>query len=111
MWVEDIDDVSVEYEEDGVLKVRQEDRVVVTRGAWPVVLFLYREYDAATGGYGPPKVTLRKFRKQRGTYRIESRFNIGSLAQAAAIASVLDRWAAAGSGTEGGGSQDRAGAG
>jgi len=93
MWIEDIDEVSVEYEEDGVLRIRQEDKVVITRGAWPVVLFLYRERDAETGEYGQLKVSLRKFRKQRGAYRIESRFNIGSLAQAAAIAGALASWA------------------
>ena len=92
MWVEDIDEISVEYEEDGVLLVKQEAKVVIARGAWPVIAFLFRERDAATGAYGPPKVTLRKFRKQQGTYRLESKFNIGNLVQAAAIAETLAGW-------------------
>lgn len=93
MWAEDIDDISVEYEEDGVLVVKQEDRRVISKGTWPVVAFRYREWDAGSKSYGPPKVTLRKFRKQHGSYRMESKFNIGQAAQAAAIADVLREWA------------------
>ena len=92
MWVEDIDEISIEYEENGVLLVKQEDKVVVARGAWPVIAFLYREHDAATGAYGPQKVSLRKFRKQHGTYRMESKFNIGNLGQVASIAGTLAKW-------------------
>lgn len=32
MWAEDIDDISVEFEEDGVQVVRQEAKEVVARG-------------------------------------------------------------------------------
>jgi hypothetical protein len=93
MWAEDIDEISVEYEEDGVQRVKQEDKVIVARGGWPVIVFLYREWDEATQAFGPAKITLRKYRKQHGTYRQESKFNIGNLTQAAAISEVLSRWA------------------
>lgn len=100
MWAEDIDDITVEYEEDGVLVVKQEDRRVISRGTWPVLAFLYREWDAAANAYGPAKVTLRKFRKQHGSYRMESKFNIGQAAQAAAIADILREWAGTVAGQE-----------
>jgi len=93
MWAEDIDDITVEYEEDGVLVVKQEAKEIIARGTWPVLAFRYREWNAAANDYGPAKFTLRKFRKQNGTYRMESKFNIGSPVQAQAISVVLARWA------------------
>ena len=96
MWAEDIDEITVNYEEDGVLLVKEEAKVVIARGAWPVLAFLYRELVPATKEYGAKKVTLRKFRKQHGTYRIEAKLNIGNLTQAAAIAEALRVWSAEG---------------
>jgi len=93
MWVEDVEDIQVEYEQDGVLLIKQEDKAIITRGTWATIAFLYREWDARENAYGPLKVTLRKYRKQKGAYRQESKFNIGSLEQAAAVAEVLAGWA------------------
>ncbi len=93
MWAEDIDDITVEYEEGGVQVIRQEAKEIIARGTWPVLVFRYREWDPASESYGPAKFTLRKFRKQHGSYRMESKFNIGSPAQALSIAGVLQRWA------------------
>ncbi len=96
MWVEDIEDIGIEYEQDGILVIKQEDKAIITRGTWATIVFLYREWDARANAYGPPKVTLRKYRKQRGAYRQEAKFNIGSLDQAAAVAEVLARWSGRG---------------
>jgi len=93
MWAEDIDDITVEYEDNGVQLVKQEAKEVITRGTWSTIAFLYRDWDTKTNAFGPPKITLRKYRKQKGTYRQESKFNMGSLAQAADISVVLKRWA------------------
>lgn len=95
MWVEDVEDIGIEYEQDGILVIKQVDKAVITRGTWATIAFLYREWDARANDYGPVKVTLRKYRKQRGAYRQESKFNLGSLEQAAAVAEVLARWAKA----------------
>lgn len=93
MWVEDIDDISIEYEENGELVIKQEAKAVVAHGTWPLILFLYRERDPKTGEFGPLKVSVRKFRKQHGTYRLEGKVNIGSLEQACRIASLIIEWA------------------
>jgi hypothetical protein len=92
MWAEDIDDITVEYEEDGVMVVKQEQKEIIARGTWPVLAFVYREWNPTANDYGPPKFTLRKFRKQSGTYRMESKLNIGNTVQARAISEVLKRW-------------------
>ncbi|NOZ02793.1 MAG: hypothetical protein GXP54_13025 [Deltaproteobacteria bacterium] len=92
MWVEDVDDITVEYEQDGVLLVKQEDKRIISRGTWSTIVFLYRDWNRKTDDYGPLKMTLRKYRKLKGTYRQESKFNIGSADQARAIAEVLKEW-------------------
>jgi hypothetical protein len=93
MWAEDIDDITVAYEEDGVEVVKEEAREVIARGTWPVIVFCYRDWDRTAERHGPRKYTLRKFRKQHGVYKMESKFNIGNPTQAAAISVVLARWA------------------
>ncbi len=93
MWVEDVDDITVEYEQDGVLLIKQEDKRIVSRGTWSTIVFLYRDWNRKSEEFGPIKFTLRKYRKQRGTYRQESKFNIGSTEQAKSIADILKEWA------------------
>ena len=90
-----VDDITVEYEDNGVLLVKQEGKEIITRGTWCTIAFLYRDWDAKTNAYGPQMITLRKYRKQAGTYRQESKFNLGSLAQAASVSDVLKRWSEA----------------
>lgn len=89
-WIEDLDDVTVEVEQDGDLVVRQDARAVLSRGAWPVLAFLYRERDR-DGAWGPPRVTLRKFRRQHDAWRPESKMNL-SLDEARALLSALGPW-------------------
>jgi hypothetical protein len=92
MWAEDIDEITVEYEENGITVVKQEAKEIIARGTWPVLAFRYREWDPKTEDYGSVKFTVRKFRKQNGSYRMESKLNIGNPAQALAISEVLHRW-------------------
>ena len=91
MWIEDIDDITLELEQDGELVIRQEERQVIARGAWPLVAFLYRE-RGADGSFGPPKVSVRRFRRQHDAYRLEGKLNL-SLQQVRDLASLFQRWA------------------
>jgi hypothetical protein len=100
--VESLEDLSYDYEEDGVLVRRQLERVILTRGAWATLLFLYQELDRAAGAFRPPKMAVVRFRKIRGLYRKQSSFNISSEPQARQLAEVLERWCPRlDSGTEG----------
>lgn len=94
MWSDDIDEITVEYEEDGVQVVKEEAKAIVARGAWPVLMFRYREWSKSENCFGPQKYTIRKYRKRNGSYRIEAKFNIGKPEQAVEIARVLNEWAA-----------------
>ena len=89
---ESVDDLSINYEEDGVLLCRQLDKHVLSRGAWATVMFLYQDLNRQSGEYGPEKVTIRRFQKRDGTYLPRSKFNISSLDQGRKIVSALRDW-------------------
>ncbi len=90
---ENIDDISIRYEdENGNLIVKELEKEVLTRGGWTTIMFLYQELDRKTGEFGPPKVTIRRYRKQSGQFRPQSKFNISNKKQALKIAQVLKDW-------------------
>ncbi len=89
---ESVDELSVNYEEGGVLLCRQLDKYVLSKGAWATVMFLYQDLNRQSGEYGPEKVTIRRFQKRDGTYIPRSKFNISSLDQGRKIASTLQDW-------------------
>jgi hypothetical protein len=88
-----LDEASYDQEVDGVLVRRQLERVVLARGAWATVMFLYEELDRETGGFGAAKIAVVRFRKLRGAYRKQSAFAIAGAAQAREVNAVLARWA------------------
>ena len=89
---ESVDELSVNYEEDGVLLCRQLDKYVLSRGAWATVMFLYQDLNRQSGEYGPEKVTIRRFQKRDGTYLPRSKFNLSSLDQGRKIVAALRDW-------------------
>ncbi len=89
---ETVDELSVNYEEGGVLLCRELDKHVLSRGAWATVMFLYQDLNRQSGEFGPAKVTIRRFQKRDGTYIPRSKFNISSLDQGRKIAAALQAW-------------------
>ena len=89
---ENAEDLTVNYEEDGVLVVKEIDKEILTKGSWTTILFRYREFDRASGEYGPDKFTIRRYQKRSGQYQTKSKFNISSVAQAQKIVETLSRW-------------------
>ena len=87
-----IDEISINYEEDGVLVVKELDREVLTRGAWTTIIFRYQQWDRKSDGYGPDRFTLRRYRKIHDEYRQQSKFNISSVDQARKIIAALQKW-------------------
>ena len=88
----EIDDISINYEEDGTLIVKELDKEILSRGAWTTILFRYQELNRSTGEYGPDKFTIRRYQKRNGQYLPKSKFNISSAKQAAKIVKTLQRW-------------------
>jgi hypothetical protein len=85
-------DLTINYEEDGVQVVKELDKEILSKGAWTTILYRYQELDRATGEYGPDKYSIRRYQKQKGQFVPKSKFNISSAAQAEKIVGILSRW-------------------
>jgi hypothetical protein len=90
--VETLDELTYDYEEDGVLVRKQLDRTVLTQGGWATVMFLFQELDRKTERFRPPKMSIVRFKKTRGSYRKHSSFNVSNENQARQIAAVFESW-------------------
>ena len=89
---ENIEELTVNYEEDGVLVVKEIDKEILSKGSWTTILFRYQDYDKTTQEYSPDKFTIRRYQKRNGQYLIKSKFNISSIAQALKIIETLTSW-------------------
>jgi len=88
----DVEELSVDYEEDGVLVVKQLDKVVLTKGAWATIIYKYQQWERAKDAYGPERFTIRRYRKMNNEYRQQSKFNISSRDQATKVIAALQGW-------------------
>jgi len=91
---EDVNDLTIEYVEDGETVVKELDKAILTKGAWATLMFKYQDWDRRKEELGPVKFTIRRYRKMRGEYRQQAKFNISSLDQAGKIVEVLNGWIA-----------------
>ena len=86
------EDLSINYEEDGVLVVKVLDKEVLSKGAWATVLFKYVQWDRAKNDYGPERYSIRRYRKIDDEYRQQAKFTISSREQAQKIIEALQKW-------------------
>lgn len=89
----DIENITINYEENGVLLVKELDKEILSKGAWTTILFRYQDWDKRKEDYGPVRYTIRRYRKMNDVYRQQSKFNISSPDQALKIIAILQRWA------------------
>jgi len=87
-----IEDLTVNWEEDGVLVVKETGKEVLSKGAWTTVLFRFQNLDKAKGEYGKSMYTIRRYQKRGGEYQMKSKFNISSPEQAKKIIESLQQW-------------------
>ncbi len=87
-----VEELTINYEEDGILVVKELDKVVLTKGAWATVMFRYQNWDKAKGEYGKDMFTIRRYQKRQGEYLSKSKFNISSTDQAKKIVEALQGW-------------------
>jgi len=62
---------------------KQLEKVVLTKGAWATLMFLYQELDKASGKFRAPKWPSCASRSSNGSYRKQSSFNVSSEKQGA----------------------------
>jgi hypothetical protein len=88
----DVKDITVNYEENGILLVKELDKDILSKGSWATVMFKYQQWEAANQRYGPVLYTIRRYRKRNDDYRQQSKFNISSIEQAKKIIGTLRQW-------------------
>ena len=86
----DYDELTMEYEEDGVLVVEELEKVILQKGSWTTVLFKYRQLDRKTGEFGPPKAALRRYQKSGGYFRKRDAVNLGEKSGKLLVDSLRD---------------------
>jgi len=89
---ENIDDLTIAYEENGVEVVKELDKVILTRGAWSTIIFKLKNFDNKLQDFGPVRYTIRRYQKRNGVYTTKSKFNISSSDQAKQIIEALTKW-------------------
>jgi hypothetical protein len=87
-----IEDLTINYEEDGVQVVKETGKEVLSKGAWTTILFRFQNLDRKTGEFGKDMYTIRRYQKRQGEYLMKSKFNISSSEQAKKIIEILEKW-------------------
>ncbi len=87
-----VDELTVSYEEDGQLLVKETGKQLLSKGAWTTILFRYQNWDKAKQEFGKEMFTIRRYQKRQGNYIPKSKFNISSREQAKKIVATLEEW-------------------
>lgn len=87
-----VDDITINYTEDGVQLVKELDKEILTKGAWSTIIFKYQDWDRNKSEYGPERFSIRRYQKRNGEYQQKSKFNISSAEQAGKVIEVLQKW-------------------
>ncbi|MCP3929542.1 MAG: hypothetical protein GY705_10615 [Bacteroidetes bacterium] len=86
------EDITIHYEEEGLVLVKELDKEILSKGAWTTILFRYQNWNRTKEEYGKEMYTIRRYQKRQGDYIPKSKFNISSAEQAKKIISALQRW-------------------
>jgi hypothetical protein len=87
-----VDDITINYEEDDILLVKELDKAILSKGAWTTIVFHYQNWNRSKGEYGKDMFTIRRYQKRDGEYIPKSKFNISSPEQAKKIIEALQKW-------------------
>ena len=89
-----VDDLTVEFTDGGIVTVKELDKVILSKGAWATVIYRYKDWDHRKQEYGPDRFTIRRYQKRSGEYFQKSKFNISSREQAEKVVAALQNWIA-----------------
>ena len=87
-----IEELSISFYEDGIERVRELDKVILSKGAWSTIIFRYQEWVPSKNAFGPEKYSIRRYQKRNDQYWQKSKFNISSEDQARKLVEVLTTW-------------------
>ena len=89
-----IDDLTIEYVDEGVTTIKQLDKIVLTKGAWSTIVYKYQDWEKVKQAYSPPRYSIRRYQKRNDQYFLKSKFNISSADQAQKLIAILNQWMA-----------------
>ena len=92
--MDNVNDLTVHYEEGGEVVVEELDKVILSKGSWATVLYKYRQWDNRKDEMSATKYTIRRYQKRNGEYRQQAKFNISSTKQAKGLVEALSAWVA-----------------
>ena len=87
-----VDDITINYEEEDLLVVKQLDKEILSKGAWATIMFRYQQWDKRKNEYGSDSYAIRRYQKVHGEYMQKSKFTISSSKQAEKIVAALQKW-------------------
>ncbi len=87
-----IEEISIAYEEDGIEVVKELDKAVLSKGTWATLVFRYQQWEPTKQVYSEDKYSIRRYRKMKGEYRAQSKFNISGKEQAEKLVEILQAW-------------------
>ncbi|MCI0655288.1 MAG: hypothetical protein L0Y39_12565 [Methylococcaceae bacterium] len=90
--VSEVEELSVEYIDNGIQTVKELDKQILSKGAWTTIIFRYQDWDRSKNQFGPEKFTIRRYQKRNGEYQQKSKFNISSADQAKKLILALEKW-------------------
>ena len=86
------EELTIQYEEDGVVKIKELDKAVLSKGAWTTIMFFCQDTYYRTVEMGEPKISIRRYKKSGDVYRQQSKFNITNQKQANQIIENIKKW-------------------
>lgn len=89
---ENIDDLTIAFYQDDRNVLKELEKIVLTRGNWTTIMYLFQELNKKTNEYEAPKVSIRRYQKRGGVYKQQSKFNISSAKQGREMSSILLKW-------------------
>ena len=94
MMAETVEELTIEYADNGQVTLKELDKHVLSKGAWATVVYKYQDWNNSKQEYGPIKYSIRRYQKRNGEFSPKSKFNISSNDQAEKLIAVLQQWMA-----------------
>ncbi len=87
-----VEELTVNYEEDGVVIVKELDKAILSKGAWATLIYRFQQWEKDKSAYSADRYVIRRYRKMNGEYKVQSKFSISSQDQAKKIVDILQNW-------------------
>ena len=89
---ETVEELTIHYEEDGLVLRKETSKAVLSKGAWATIMYLYQDLDRKTEEFGAQKISIRRYQKRDGSFIPRSKFEISSANQARSICNIINEW-------------------